>query len=415
MSDPGTGADLATREDRATRDDLAGRLHQAVLAEIGVAIGVRHAVHADPRLSGSEEDTRDLLLKTLDLGPGEPVAETGSLVRVGAERGPCIAVRTELDALPVTEQTGVRWASRTHAMHACGHDVHMAGLVAFTRAAAAARVDVPVLAVLQPREEVARSGAIDVVASGALHRHDVRAVIGAHVQPRVGSGVIAVTPGATNAAADQFDVTVTGRGGHGGYPHTTADPVLALSSVIVALQQVVSRRVDPVEGAVCTFGMVRAGSAFNVIPDTAYAGGSLRSMDDHEQERLRAVVRSIAEHTAAAHGCSAHVDFAPADPVLRNDPGLAAATGVRLRELGIAVDPTFRSFGADDFAHYCPVFPSVMTFVGVGTGSGSGGHIGREHVPGLHHPRFLPPDETVGEVAMAFLAGYLAARSLIAV
>ncbi len=391
--------------------DLGLLLHRALLAQVPHAVRLRHAVHADPRLSGDEQDTRDLLVAALDAGPAIPVADTGALVRVGSGSGPCIAVRTELDALPLVESTGVDWASSSAVMHACGHDVHMAGLVAFVRAAAAVGVDVPVLAVLQPREEVPRSGAIDLVESGALQHQDVRAVIGAHVQPRVPTGVTAVTPGATNAAADQFDIIVSGRGGHGGYPHTTADPVLALASVIVALQQVVSRRVDPVQGAVCTFGMVRAGSAFNVIPDTARAGGSLRSMDDHEQERLRGVVRSIAEHTAAAHGCSAAVEFSPADPVLRNDPALAAETADRLRELEVPVDTTFRSFGADDFAHYCPVFPSVMTFVGTGSGMGSGTPIGNEHRPGLHHPRFLPPDQTVAEVATAFLAGYLAARA----
>lgn len=391
-------------------DGLAEKLFQAVLAEVPGAIEVRHAVHADPRLSGDEADTRDLLLAAIDAGPGEHLVGTGALVRVGAPDGPCVAVRTELDALPLREATGVAWASRSEVMHACGHDVHMAGLVAFVRAAAAVGVDVPVLAVLQPREEVPNSGAIDVVASGALHRHDVRAVLGAHVQPRVPAGVIAVTPGATNAAADQFDVTVTGRGGHGGYPHVTADPVLALASVVVALQQVVSRRVDPVAGAVCTFGNLRAGSAFNVIPGEARGGGSLRSMDDGEQERLRGVVRSITEHTAAAHGCSATVEFSPADPVLRNDPALAGATATRLHGLGIAVDPAFRSFGADDFAHYCPVFPSVMTFVGTGAAVASDPSVDAGHLPGLHHPHFLPPDETVGEVALAFLAGYLAAR-----
>jgi len=405
VTDP--GAHLAHAE-------LAEKLYAALLSEIPGAVALRHAVHADPRLSGLEQDTRDLLVHALDAGPAEPVAETGALVRVGPATGPCVAVRTELDALPVVEATGVDWASPGAVMHACGHDVHMAGLVAFVRAAAAVGVDVPVLAVMQPREEVPRSGAIDLVASGSLHRHDVRAVIGAHVQPRVAAGVIAVKPGATNAAADQFDVVISGRGGHGGYPHTTADPVLALAAVVVALQQVVSRRVDPVAGAVCTFGRLDAGSAFNVIPDTARAGGSLRSMDDNEQERLRGVVRSIAEHTAAAHGCSARVDFSPADPVLRNHPGLATATAARLRELGVAVDTGFRSFGADDFAHYCPVFPSVMTFVGTATGLAAGPSIGSEHVPGLHHPRFLPSDDTVGEVGVAFLAGYLAARSMIA-
>ena len=150
--------------------------------------------------------------------------------------GPAIAVRAELDGLPVEETTGVPWASTNGAMHACGHDVHLAGLAAVVRAAATIDLPRPLVALLQPREEGVDSGAKDIVDEGGLD--GIEAVVAAHVQPRVDTGVIAVTPGPVNAAMDTFRVDVSGRGGHSGYPHTVDDSVLAVSAVVVALQQI---------------------------------------------------------------------------------------------------------------------------------------------------------------------------------
>jgi amidohydrolase len=382
-------------------DELHFKLRAAVADELPAATALRHRLHADPRLSGDEADTTAEVLRALDAGAGQPVAGTGRVVRIG-EEGPAVALRAELDALPVVERTGVPWSSTSDVMHACGHDVHLAALVAVSRAATRIGVDVPILAVLQPREETSPSGAEDIVASGVLTDHDVRAMIAAHVQPRLADGVVAVTPGPVNAATDEFEVTVTGLGGHAGYPHVARDPVLTLCQIVVSLQHLASRRFDPVLGAVCSVGKIAGGSAANVVPETASARGTVRVMRDSDRAVAASLIEEIVTHTAAAHGCSGHVRFSPGEPVLVNDPALAADAAGRLAGDGVTVDAGFRSYGADDFSHYCEVTRGLMMFIGTGSPDAA-------DAPGLHTERFLPGDHMIGRTADALLAGYLAA------
>lgn len=382
-------------------EELHLKLRAAVADELPGAIALRHRLHADPRVSGEEADTTVEVVRALDAGPGHEVAGTGRIVRVGGG-GPAVALRAELDALPVRERTGVPWASGNGAMHACGHDVHLAALVAVGRAAERIGVDVPILAVLQPREESAPSGAEDIVHSGVLAEHDVRAIVAAHLQPRLPDGVVAVTPGPVNAATDEFEVTVTGVGGHAGYPHVARDPVLALCQTVVSLQQVASRRFDPVRGAVCSVGQISGGSAVNVVPETASAGGTIRVMRDEDRAVAASLIEEIVTHTAEAYGCTGSVRFHPGEPVLVNDPSLATDAAARLASAGVTTDATFRSYGADDFSHYCGVTRGLMLFVGTAPPDAT-------DAPGLHHESFLPTDRMVGRIAEALLAGYLAA------
>jgi amidohydrolase len=372
--------------------ELGKRLTAALEDELPAAIDLRHRLHAAPRLSGNEADTADAVVAALGLGAGSVVAETGRIVQSG--QGPFIALRSELDALPIVETSEVPWSATGPVMHACGHDVHLAALVAAARAVVAN--DLPVAAILQPREEGAPSGAHDIVAAGALQSFGIRAVIGAHVQPRVAAGAMAVTPGLVNASVDHFEITVTGRVGHAGYPHTVIDPIVALSAAVVNLQQIPARRVDPVAGSVCVVTEVHGGSSSNVVPGEAYARGTLRLMRDDDRVAMGAALRDIVEHTAAAYGCTAAVRIIEGEPSLQNEPALAAATAAVLRTDGYPVVDDFRSFGADDFAFYCRAVPALMIFVGVDG-------------PGLHHPQFVPPDDTIRTVAHALLAGYLAA------
>lgn len=323
----------------------------------------------------------------------------GAVLRIGGP-GAAVGVRGELDALPLTERTGVPWASAGGAMHACGHDVHLAAVVALARAVA--RLDghaPPMLVVLQPREEGFPSGASDIVESGVLARHLVRAMIGAHVQPVLAEGTVACTPGAVNASSDEFRVTVAGQEGHAAYPHLTRDPVTAMAQVIVTAQQLVSRSADPMAPTVVTFGTVNAGTAPNAVPGEAVARGTLRAMSEEWRQELRERFRQVVGDVARACGCVAEVAILDGEPVLVNDPDLAVRAGALLLERGWSVTGELRSCGADDFSHYAAVAPSLMMFVGVDTAAG------------LHSPEFLPGDEAVDAVAESLLAGYLAAAT----
>ncbi|MGW7531449.1 M20 metallopeptidase family protein [Amycolatopsis sp. NPDC054798] len=383
-------------------NDLVERWRAALAEELPAAIELRHRIHADPRASGDEDDTARTVAAAL--GEGERVAKTGRLIEISAPHpGPAVALRAELDALPVIERTGVEWAAKTGLMHACGHDVHLAALTAVCRAARRVELPRPLFAILQPREETSPSGALDLVESGILEERGIDTVIGAHVQPRLPYGVVSAAPGPVNASTDEFEVVLQGQGGHAGYPHLLRDPVLALSQVVVSLQQVASRRIDPMHGAVCTIGRLSAGTAANVVPNTASAFGSLRLMRASDRERALEALDEVVHATARAYGCTADLRISPCEPVLVNDPALAASARVWLERGGADVDTDFRSFGADDFAHYCgDGVRGLMLFVGLGETAGA---------PSLHGETFLPEDAAVGQVADALLAGYLAAAS----
>ena len=369
------------------------------------AVALRHRLHADPRLSGDETDTTAALVAALDMHH-EPLPKGGALVRVGDSHGPAIGLRAELDALPVIERTDVPWRAENDLMHACGHDVHMAGAVAVARTLQDAGAPVPLLLLLQPREEILPSGARDVTEAEAFRSHDVRAVVGVHVQPRLVQGEFAATAGAVNAAADQFTIQVNGRPGHAAYPHLTADPVVAAADLVGTLQHLISRQVDPPNPTVLTIGSIQGGKSPNVVPSSVRMAGILRTFNEQDRARLHGALATTAAAVAEIHGCTADEEVSPGAPVLDNDPTLATTAAIWLEHAGLAPAMPHRSCGADDFSYYCAVCPSVMVFLGVGTGG--------PLEPGLHHPDFLPSDETVAEVARAMLASYLGACEMVA-
>ncbi|MEJ2868143.1 amidohydrolase [Actinomycetospora sp. OC33-EN08] len=400
---------------RARPVPVPDALLTALEAELPGAVELRHALHREPRRSGDEADSRDAVAAALG-AELEPVAGTGGMLRLGGP-GPALAVRGELDALPVTEATGLEFSSRREGVaHVCGHDVHTAALVAVTRAVAAVGPDVlavPLLAVFQPREESAPSGAADVVVDPGFRAHRPAAMLGVHVQPELPRGVVSSRPGPVNASADEIEIVVSGHAGHGGYPHRTRDPVLAIAAVVVALQQIVARRVNPLEAGVVTIGQITAGTAPNVVPGTAAARGTVRALDA-DRDAILAAVTEVVEHTAAAHGCRGEVTVVPNEPAVVNDERLAAAIAATLggrrgdeqaAPTGLRLDTAFRSCGADDFSHYSAAgTPSVMLFVGTAPPDTAAGG-----APGLHHPAFSPDDAMVGEVARALLAAVVAA------
>jgi amidohydrolase len=279
----------------------------------------------------------------------------------------------------------------------------MAALVAVLQAIAATGPVLPVLGILQPREETVPSGAPDLLASPAMAPTSVSHVIGAHVQPRLASGTFSATGGPINAAVDDFSIRIKATGGHAGYPHTTGDPIVAAASIITSLQGLVARGIDPTHPAVITVGSLNAGRSPNVIPSEASLTGTIRSFDSDDRAQLCARLTHLAESLSLAYGCSADVDMTTGEPILVNDQALAKEASewiAQSTKLGEA-EP-LRTCGADDFAFYCEALPSLMVFVGVGEPDG----------PGLHHESFAPSDEAVDAVSAILLASYFAVCSL---
>ena len=403
------GQALVTTEQGQATAAPAGAVLTALLQAAGqeapAAVALRRELHATPELGGHETRTASRVAAAMG-EPDAPAVTTGRLVRIGAASGPSVGIRAELDALPLTERTPVAWASRNGASHSCGHDVHLAALTAAGRAVRRVGGPLPLVAVLQPREEGNPSGARDLVGSPQLEANDIRAMIGVHVHPHIPCGQVSVGPGPVNAAYDEVTITVRGRGGHAAYPHVTRDPVLASAHVILALQHLISRRTDPMHPAVLTIGTVHAGTAANVVPEQVVLTGSLRTFEPADRASLRSAVSATAAATAEAYECTAQATFTQGEPVLDNDPSLAAAAADRLAQAGFQVVDSLRSCGSDDFAYYCARYPSLMMFAGVG-------QPGTPDAPGLHHPAFLPREEAVEDVARVMLAGYVAACSVV--
>jgi amidohydrolase len=367
------------------------------------AISLRERLHANPEPSNAEHGTARLVAEAL--GAAEPVAGTGLVARVGPVGERAVAVRAELDALPMREQTGVPFAAKGGFMHACGHDVHMAALAALFRAARRVEGSLPgpLLALYQPSEEAYPSGA-EVITRERILAGEAEAVVAAHVHPEVPWGSVSVESGPVNASCDYLRITVEGAGGHGAYPHRTRDPILALSHIVVALQSLVSRRLDPMHPGVLSVGWIHAESAENVIPERAEAGGTLRALKPEDREPLREAAREIVEATARAHDCIAGMEVTEGEPATINDPAIAAAARALAPEAGFDLAQPMRSCGSDDFGFYGRLAPTLMMFVGLD------GAPGTERLS-LHHPRFLPPSEAVRAVARAQAVAFIASST----
>jgi amidohydrolase len=389
---------------------LLGGLLAGIERELPRAVELRHRLHAQPELAHAEQGTAALVARELPVA-GTTVAATGLVAAVGPTDPGAVAVRAELDGLPIAERTGAPFSAAGEAMHACGHDVHMAGLVALTRAAHALgeQLPAPLLAVFQPSEEAYPSGA-EQLARGELARIGPSAVLAAHVHPELPWGAVALDPGVVNASCDYVEITVEGEPSHGAYPHHGRDPILAIAQIVVALHAQVGRRIDPHGPAVLTVGVLQGGEAENVIPARAHARAALRAHRPDDRLALRRMVQEVVSGVAAAHGCRGSIELVPGEPALANDPGIVG----RARELltttagaGLRLAPEWRSCGSDDFAFFGALAPLAMAFVGL---DGAEGFTARP----LHHPELLVPDAAVGAVARVQAVLYVAAAASLA-
>ena len=383
-------------------DATLGELLALIDEELPDAVQLRHRLHADPELAHAEHRTAALVAEQLPVA-SETVGGTGRLARVGPDTGAPIAVRAELDALPLRERTGASFSANGEAMHACGHDVHMAALVALARAAHALGEELPValLAVFQPSEEAYPSGA-EQLAAQELAALAPAAVLAAHIHPELRWGAVALDPGSVNASCDAVEIVVEGEPSHGAYPHRGRDPILAIAQIVVALHAQVGRRIDPLAPAALTVGVIEGGSAENVIPERASARAALRAHRPEDRRALAQMVQEVVSGVAAAHGCRASVELVRGEPALENDAGIVERARELFAAAGLARAPAWRSCGSDDFAFFGALAPIAMAFVGL---EGAEGFTARP----LHHPELLPPDGAIGAVARAQAVLYLAA------
>ena len=367
----------------------------------------RRDIHQHPELGNRETRTAAKVaehLRSLGLEPKTGIAHTGvTAVLKGGRPGPKIALRADMDALPVTEQTGLPFASTatttyrgepTGVMHACGHDAHVAILMGVAEALVGMREQLAgeVLFVFQPAEEGPPDdedgGASMMLAEGIFRDFKPDAIFGLHVFSTLQAGQLGVRGGPLMAASDRFNIKVIGRQTHGSRPWGGIDPIVAAADLIGTAQTIVSRRTNiSTLPAVVSFGAIKGGIRYNIIPDSVELVGTIRTFDEDVRSDIFADLKNVAEHVAAAHGATveAHVPDSTGNPVTVNDPALTARLLPSLQAVAGAenVVETPLNMGAEDFAYYAKEVPAMFFFVGA-TAAGKD----PATAPSNHSPQF---------------------------
>jgi amidohydrolase len=345
-------------------------------------VELRRAIHRQPELGFEEHHTAALVERELDALQirHRRVAQTGVIGYVeGGAPGRAVALRADMDALPIAERTGLPFASEIDGkMHACGHDAHTAMLLGAARVLAAMRPALrgTVVLLFQPAEE-GPGGALPMLEEGALDAPPVEAIAMLHVDTRLDVGTIGVTPGPVNAATDELYLTVRGRGGHGGYPHTAVDALPAAAAIVLALQNVVARETDPLASAVVTIGTIAGGYRSNVIADEISLSGTLRSHDAAVREALIDKVRRVVAGIAAAYNVESEVRVVRGYPAVINDAALAENFSRYVRERSaLRVEAPDATMGGEDFAYFAQRVPGLLIRLGVRSESAGAVHPG---------------------------------------
>ncbi len=355
--------------------ELLERVRAAGREGLAATVSARRHLHRNPELSFEEFATQAFIasrLQALGIGYRE-IAGTGLLAEIpgGRGSGPTVALRADIDALPITEVNVATYASgNPGVMHACGHDVHTASLLGVANIVNQVKENIygTVRLLFQPGEERLPGGATLMIAEGALQNPTPAAIFGQHVHPPLEAGKVGFRPGIYMASTDELLLTVRGRGGHGAMPHTTVDPIAITAQLITAVQQLVSRQTDPTLPVVLTFGKIESdGGATNVIPNTVRLQGTLRTLDESWRKELHARLEKLVTGLAASLGGSAKLEIGHGYPFLKNDEKLTGwAQGEAVSLLGEenVVDLPIRMTG-EDFAFYTHHLPACFYRLGI--------------------------------------------------
>ena len=361
-------------------------------------VALRHELHEHPELGYQEVETSRRVLERLEKLPGltirRNVAQTGIVATLNADRpGACVALRADMDCLPIQEETGKPYASK-HAgrMHACGHDGHTTCLVGAATILSQMRDSLagPVRFIFQPAEE-GGAGARKMCEEGALENPRVDAIFALHGWPLMQLGTVGCRAGASLASTNGFTINVHGVAAHAAYPHKGIDPVVIGSHIVLALQSIVSRNVDPIDSVVVTVGIFQSGTAVNIIPPTALIRGTIRTLNPQTREFAKQRVRQVVERTAEVFGGRAEIDIQEGYPVTMNDRRaaefVARVAGDVLGSASVDSDVP-PSLGGEDFAYYAERIPGAFWRLGVRP-------VGAATYPNLHQPTYDFPDDAI--------------------
>ncbi len=390
----------------------------AMTPRVGEFIALRRDIHQHPELAFEEHRTAALVADrlaawgyTVERGVGG-TGVVGTLVRgdasaPGARR---LGLRADMDALPIQEASGVAWAStRSGLMHACGHDGHTAMLLAAARTLAEqGRFDGTLHVIFQPAEE-GGGGALRMMADGLFERYPCDAIFAMHNMPGVPQGRLVFRDGPAMASSDYVTITLDGTGGHGAMPHRAADPIVAAASIVMALQTVVSRNVDPLQMAVVTVGAIHAGQANNVIPAQARLELSVRALDREVRALLERRIKALVHAQADSLGVTARIDWRPGYAVLVNTPAETDFAREVALDLVGADQVTLHGpalSGSEDFSFMLERVPGSYLLIGNGVAAGSGGSP-TEPRPGacmVHNPGYDFDDDNIAIGAAYWVA-----------
>lgn len=376
-------------------------------------IDLRRAFHRIPELSFKEIKTADLICKTLDQlkAPYDRnIGCTGIVASLKSKhQGPCIAFRSDMDALPLTETTKLSYQSQhPGAMHACGHDGHMTialGIIRQLQESQWQRTGKgQILFIFQPAEENG-AGARIMLETGYFNNYPISAVFAGHLNPRLPTGTVELLEGAAHAASDTLEIEITGEGGHGAAPHLCQDPIVAAAYLITGLQSLVARTMNPLDSAVLTIGRIRAGTTDNIIPAEAHLTGTLRTLSEDVRTLLIRGLKDMLAALEKSHRVKTHLKVHDGYPVAVNDSALTAyMTKKAAQILGPQhVQMGKPSMGAEDFAYFCRQWPGVMTVIGCHDPA-------KGYQYGLHSPQFQM-DEDALMVAVKLFSQTLATYS----